>query len=198
MGETAGGTGSRGDPAWTMGTGQTMGGRGVERSDSGVAEVEEREVGFKDGRKETATKEIKRRNAGVYPQVLGFPSVYSRTVRMSIDEIQTFPAWVLALFLAASPSPGTASEHPRLGRERPRHCGRSAPRVVVGVSHDFKQRSGPGKTEQSSLYPICRWRGLRTWSTGTLKAVTVPVAHSSGLRKSQATRRGHCEVRDCC
>lgn len=43
MGEAAGGTGGRGDPVWTMGTGQTMGGRGVERSDSGVAERLKRE-----------------------------------------------------------------------------------------------------------------------------------------------------------
>lgn len=50
-------------------------GRRKERFGSG------REVGFMEGRKETATKEVERWKEGAYPKVLGAPRVYSRTVQ---------------------------------------------------------------------------------------------------------------------
>lgn len=55
-------------------------GRRKERFGSG-REVVEREVGFMEGRKETATKEVERWKEGAYPKVLGAPRVYSRTVQ---------------------------------------------------------------------------------------------------------------------
>lgn len=55
-------------------------GRRKERFGSG-REVEEREVGFMEGRKETAPKEIERWKAGADPEVLRAPPVYSRSVR---------------------------------------------------------------------------------------------------------------------
>jgi hypothetical protein len=101
-----------------------------ERFGSG-REVEEREVGFMEGRKETTTKEIEKWKEGAYPKVLGAPPVcLLKDDAMRTAQSQTFPAWVLALFLAASPSPGIASGHPRQGRERSLHYGKSASRVV--------------------------------------------------------------------
>lgn len=82
MGEAAGGTGGRGDPVWTMGTGQTMGGRGVERSDSGVAERLKREKwALWRAEKRQPQKKAERWKVGAHPKVLGAPPVYSRTVR---------------------------------------------------------------------------------------------------------------------
>lgn len=45
---------------------------------------------------------------------------------------QTFPAWVLAFFLAASPSPGIASGHPRRGREHRFTGVNSLPEWILG------------------------------------------------------------------
>lgn len=72
------------------------------------------------------------------------------------EDRQTFPAWVLAFFHAASPSPGIASGHLRLGRERPFHWDKFAPRVDPWqvFSYGLRQCNGPRETEPASPYPI--------------------------------------------